>query len=564
MSIFTRGRERRERIAELERQSAELRLANNRFRAASRVVDRLLSRSARGSMTSELYQQMYPDANKYSGALSLYRSFWSSSNDQLRRLSRIAAFESPTGAAMIERMTDVVVGSGLRLQAEPLWDLVVFQLQQQKRISSEQASRMLDPEWQRLWRKNVEQRYRIWAKSLQPSYDNAYNLYQIDRQCFRYLLEDGEYFLVFRYAATGRTNPLTVQIIPAENIRGGETAASGNTIENGIEYDPRGAAVAYHIWDAASGGTKRIPRFGPKSSRIFVVHTYLKTRETQRRGIPYLANIVHELTKLGDYEVLEIQAAIVNALFAVWVKPPAEEDGQPTIGAGASRRSSSVAAEDAADPTIEYLAKTEHIDFSHGGVIVDALPAGHELQSFDTKRPNQGFDNFFGAVKKNIAAAKGIPLAVVDLAFNNSYSGARGELLMFWMHVEQLRTNHGWDFEDDVYKMWMWGEIDRGRIEAPGFESDDLLREAYANAQWIGNQRPDIDPEKSVRANVIEQKYGYSTGHKITAERGGGDYEENLQVIGGELKKVAAANAAMKGLEDSNRSGAAAGTGGQE
>lgn len=133
--------------------------------------------------------------------------------------------------------------------------------------------------------------------------------------------------------------------------------------------------------------------------------------------------------------------------------------------------------------------------------------------------------------------------------FNTTYSGARGELLVFWMHVDQMKSNHGWDFEDDILEMWVWGEVDRGRVVAPGFDYDDLLRKAYCNAQWIGNPRPDIDPLKSVNANILRQKYGYSTGHKITAEEGGGDYEENLEIIAGELESVAAANKPMGGMQ---------------
>ena len=544
MSIFTRGRER---IATLERETEELRVINQRLknvnteiRSRERVISKLFSqRTAHGSMSSELYNQAFPDANKYSGALPAYRSFWSSSNEQLRRLSRIAAFESPTGAAMIGGLTDVVVGAGLRLQSEPTWDLIVYELQKERLISPAKAAEMLDPEWQRKWRKNVEQRYKLWAKGYGPSYDNERNLHQIDRDCFRYLLLDGEYFIVLRYNYSRKGNPLSVQIIPPENVQGQAGAiAEGHTIENGIEYDASGAAVAYHILNSRTGEIKRIPRFGSRSGRVFVIHNYLKVTENQKRGVPYLSNVIHELTKLGDYEVLEIQAAIVNALFAVWVKPPDDEDGEASIGGGTLKKSDTSPTASVDDPTGEYLAKTQTMDFTHGGVIVDSLPAGHEIESFDTKRPNQGFDNFFQAVKRNLSAAKRQPLSVVDLSFNESYSGARGELLLFWMGVEQLRLNHAWDFSDDIYCMWMWGEVDRGRIEAPGFNYDQFLREAYSNAVWTGNQRPDIDPVKSVTAHILEQKQAYKTGHQITAERGGGDYEENLQVVQGEFDSL--------------------------
>jgi lambda family phage portal protein len=550
-----RAREQREKILTLENQNLALKNARAEIRARERIFSKILSgREAVGSMSSELYQ-IFPSASKSAGALSTYRAFTSSSNETLRRLSRIAAFESPTGAAMIDRLVDIVVGSGLRLQAEPMWDMIAQSLPQLDVASNK--------ELQRAWRKNIEQRYKLWAKSLQPSYNDEWNLYQIDRQCFKYLLVDGEYFLLLRYTATGRRNGLTLQIIPPENVQGGEGKQAGdNTVVNGIEYDATGAAVAYHVMDDGTGQTKRIPRFGPKSQRIFMLHNYLKTSEKQRRGVPYLSNVIHELTKLGDYEVLEIQAAIVNALFAVWFGGPEDEDGTPVMpGRGGRLRTEEQTAE-TDDPLVRFISDAEKIDFAHGGIVLDGLPRGTKPYSFDTKRPNAGFDNFFQAVKKNIAAAKGQPLAVVDLAFNNSYSGARGELLMFWMHVDQLTENHGWDFEDDIYEMWTWGEVYRGNVKAPGFDDDELLRKAYCNARWIGNQQPDIDPLKSVTAAILEQKYGYRTGHQICAERGGGDYEENLVIVAQELALVAAANEPMKGLQDSQNQGGGGGGGG--
>lgn len=548
MGIFSKRRERQQaaadKIARLEQQTEQLQThirqvsaANQEVQARERLASKLMDRAAQGSMTSDLYSQAFPSASKYQGALSMYRSHWHGSNDHLRHVSRLAEFESPTGAAMISRLVDVVVGSGLRLQAEPMWDVI-------SEITPGLPAAN-DKESQRRWRMMVEHRYKLWWKSIAPSYNQEYNGFQLDRQCFRYLLLDGEYFLVLRYGSSRRGSPLSIQVIPPEDVQGGTNPAQGNQIENGIEYDGKGAAVAYHVLNQQTGMTTRVLRFGQSSGRTVVIHNYLKSNEKQRRGIPYLSSVVHELTKLGDYEVLEIQAAIINALFAVWVKPPADEDGQQVFGAGIQKKGDGITAETGDLATQEYVANTKGLDFGHGGVMIDALPAGHEVQSFDTKRPNKGFNDFFQAVKSNLASSKGQPLSVTDLKFNESYSGARGELLVFWMAVESWRLNHGWDFHDDIYKMWLWGEYDRGRVQAPGFGDDELLRDAYANAQWIGNQRPDIDPMKSVSANVLEQKYGYKTGHQITAERGGGDYQENLETVTEELELVAGANAPM-------------------
>ncbi len=428
---------------------------------------------------------------------------------------------------MVGRLAEVVVGAGLSLRPQPVWDII----DPAKRISAEARN---------AWTRNVEQRYRLWSRSYAPEYNTRRNLPQLSRAAFDYLLQDGEYFALLRYANTARANPLTIQLIPPENIQGGHATTEGGECVNGIEYDSYGQAIAYWILDDKTGQSTRVARFGAKSGRVMMIHNYLSTNEKQRRGVPYLASCLQELVKLGHYEDLEIQAAVVNALFAVWFEPPTDMDGEPVLGGGARKATADKAtlATDSTD-TDEYVVQANKLDFERGGIILDALPAGTKPTSFDTKRPNSGFDNFFHAVSRNLAASKGQPISAVELNFNQSYSGARGELLMFWMAVERFRQNHGFDFEDDVYQMWFLGEVDRGRIDAPlVYQGRDYLL-AYTNALWIGNRLPNMDPKNLVEANILEHKMGYKTGDMITAETNGSDYHDNLQRIKGEFDQLA-------------------------
>ncbi len=103
---------------------------------------------------------------------------------------------------------------------------------------------------------------------------------------------------------------------------------------------------------------------------------------------------------------------------------------------------------------------------------------------------------------------------------------------------------------DLVYRMWLWGEIQQGKIQSPGFFEDEEIQYAWSNAKWIGNQRPDIDPLRSVKAHISEQNRGFKTGKQITAERGGGDYDENLVRVAGELEKVAEMQIPFTATED--------------
>lgn len=521
--------------AQTEKETAQIQLSTAREKTARAKILATSSIIRRASSSMEgISNELFNNPEKSAGALTRTSYGYLSTNDRARVLSRRAVFDSPTAAAMVERLAEVVVGSGLRCRPQPVWDLIP---------GAPDANTEDGTEDREKWVRNIDQRYRLWSKSYSPEYNTRRNLPQLSRACFDYYLQDGEYFVLLRYANTMNENPLSIQIIPPENITGGFTNTPGNEVVNGIEYDSSGMAIAYFILDDKTGLTTRVARFGSKSGRIMMIHNFISRNEKSRRGEPFLANVIHELTKLGQYQSLEILAATINAMFAVWVQPPADQDGENLFG-GTTRTKGQSVEEVPTDTlnTTEYVERANTLDFTKGGVILDGLPAGHTVNSFDTKRPNVNFDAFMTAVKKNIYAAKGIPMSVGDLQFSASYSGARGELLVLWMGVTRYRENHGADFEDDIYQMWFMGEVSRGRIIVPGLTSSKEVFLAYTNAQWIGNQRPDIDPERSVNAHIKEQIQGYRTGSEITAERTGGDYNENLEAIKSEWARIAEAN----------------------
>ena len=531
------GLRARKEIALIERDTARAKSHRAEVLARSRTIDRFFGSKPQASM-SQLSNELYPPTDRSTGALTRTTPYlYSADNKRLQRLSRIAIFESPTGGAMVGRLAEVVVGPGLRVRPQPYWDII-------------DPIKRMSPEYRAAWVKNVEQRYKLWSKSYAAEYNTRRNLYQLSRAAFDYLLQDGEYFALLRYANTARANPLTIQLIPPENITGGRATTDGGECVNGIEYDSYGEAIAYWIHDDKTGQETRVPRFGSRSGRVLMIHNFLSTNEKQRRGVPYLANCLQSITKIGQYEDLEIQAAIVNALFAVWVQPPDDQDGEPVFGGGAAagkaKSSQTEQASEISTDADEYVSKFNTLDVSKGGVILDALPAGHSPQSFNTARPNVNFGTFKNEIVKGLASSKGQAISAVELNFNQSYTGARGELLMMWMSVDRYRQNHGYDFEDDIFQMWFLGEVDRNRIPAPGIYDSEEMRLAYTNAIWTGNQQPDLDPLKSVNANILKQKHGFKTGAAITDEYGGGDYASNLETNKGDFAKIAEAYEPME------------------
>lgn len=445
---------------------------------------------------------------------------FTSSNQLARQHSRTALNLSPVAASIIETISTLAIGRGLELEAQPIWRLIP-------------EAQSLDKAARAEWNKIVEAKYNLWAKKKSVSYDETMNRYQQEQETFKRKLVDGEYFELYRYAANALKNPMTIQLIRAEDVRtpSGSRVALNNSEENGIEYDRRGAAVAYHIHNYATNQTVRVTKSGSRSGRVFVNHDKLGSN---RRGIGIIAPMITELMKLGDYEVLELQAAVVNALYAVWVQTPIGDDGMPTLNAGIGDEQQTATSVDVET----WIKDRKEINYNEGGLQIDALPGGYEIKSHDTKRPNVNFGDFMDQVKKNLASSVNIPISVIDKQFKNNYSASRGELILAWYEIEKYRFNQSMT-NSLVYRMWLWGETRSGSIKAPGFFQTDEMQDAWSNAKWIGNQRPDIDPLRSVKAHVSEQNRGYKTGKAIAAERGGGDYDENLERVGEEMAKIA-------------------------
>jgi len=427
-----------------------------------------------------------------------------------RRLTRIAYWSSPDAQAMLGRFGDLVIGPKLDLQSSPLFDLIDGAPE-----SKDEREKI---------RNLIEKRYKLWSSSIDSDYEKDLNHYKRSRQDFLTLLLDGEYFDLLRYSNTRKRNPLTVQRIPAENIQKTTSrVADGNTEVNGIEYNRKGAAVAYHIM-GANGNSTRVSRFGERNGLVNVIHNKIGGG---RRGVGILAGIIEEIKKLADFTALEIQAAVINSMFAVVLETDVMGDPKALVNKdGIGGIGQNLEYPKAANDS-NFEAQLQKTNFDTGGFIVDGLGNGQKLKSFDTKRPTANFEQFYKTVLRGLFSAKGMHLGSAQYDMNGSYSAARGELLVFWNRIMTLRFDHGNDYESVIYQSWLWGENARGKLDLVGFD-DFETRQAWSNALWIGPSKPDIDPKRSVDAHVIEDEKGYKTSTHITAERGGGDWSENI------------------------------------
>ncbi len=125
--------------------------------------------------------------------------------------------------------------------------------------------------------------------------------------------------------------------------------------------------------------------------------------------------------------------------------------------------------------------------------------------------------------------------------FDASYSAARGALLEAFGAMKMRRAWFVDDFCQPVYELWLAEAVALGRIRAPGFFDDPMLRAAWSGAQWIGPVQSQLDPKKEAEAAILLIQQGIKTHAQVTRELTGGDWEENVEILAGENEQLAAA-----------------------
>lgn len=472
--------------------------------------------------------------SKIQGSLN-YPSATNFGISELRRRSRAAIYDSPQAAAIVNRLSENIINSGLTLESTPMWNIV-----------KPDAT----PEERKKWTRTVEQNWKLYSLSKEVSYDGKYNFQQLQKIYYRNKYRDGEQFAILRYTTSiDRLNPLSIQFIESENIQNPDneafkTAANkGNKIIDGIEFDKKGAEVAYYVYNTMTTKIVKVPKFGSRSKRLFVIHTTNSDYPNQSRGIPDLSGVLHELQKITDYSLLELQAAVINAVFAVWIEPSDDKDSSRPFSGIKLKEEFQTPSEDSMVNNMPTKGQ-----FNQGGLMVQNLKAGEKAHSFDTKRPNVNFDQFTSAIMQNLSSSLSIPYEVLTMTFGQNYSASRASLMLFWNKVIMERSDIEADFLNPIFEMWFLGEVEAGRIKADRINSK-LIKQAWLHKRWIGIARISIDPFKEAKAVTERLAEGLSTREIESQNYNGTSYEDNIGKLKEENDLLAEANKELISVE---------------
>ena len=348
---------------------------------------------------------------------------------------------------------------------------------------------------------------RLWlAWTDEADADGLTDFYGLQAMVAREMFVAGECFVRLRprRAEDGLRVPLQLQLLQSEMLpfdRTG-TAANGNRIRCGIEFDAIGRRVAYHFRRRHPGDSTDHGDVIPETVRVpaeDVLHVFRPIDAGQLRGLPHVAPAMVRLYLLDQYDDAELDRKKTAAMFAGFITKTAPEE--PLMG------------------EVEPGEDGTGIASLEPGTLQVLLP-GEDVKFSTPADVGGGYEAFQYRTLLNIAASVGLPYHLVtgDVRQAN-YSSLRAELVEFRRRASQLQ--HGviaFQLCRPVWRRWLEAAVLAGELE-PG----DLA--GALPVQWIPPRWDWVDPLKDIQAQLLAIEAGLLSRRKAV-EATGYDIEE--------------------------------------
>lgn len=422
--------------------------------------------------------------------------------ETMRERSRDLYMGSPFATGALKTIRTNVVGVGLRLNAQPDVDILG-----------------LTPEQAQEWERSVEAEWSLYADSTMCDAQRLLTFGQLQGLALMSQLMSGDAFVLLPVVRrAGMAYDMRIHVIEADRCCNPQNVPISATTVGGVEVGEFGEPVAYHfakhhpasytMLHRGMNTWQRVPAYGSKTGRRNVLHLIELERPGQRRGVPVLTPVIEPLKQLQRYTEAELMAAVVSAMYTIFIKSDAPEG---TFGQML----------DEAD----QLAADEESTIELGNGAVVGLGEGESIQEANPTRPASGFDPFVIAICRQVGAALEIPYEILIRHFSASYSASRAALLEAWKMFKVRRDALATGFCQPIYEEWLAEAVAKGRISAPGFFSGDpLIRAAWCKAEWHGPAQGQVDPVKEAEAAKIRVEEEFSTRTREAVELTGGDW----------------------------------------
>ena len=416
------------------------------------------------------------------GELNMYRD---------RIVSRVRDLVRNDGWAsgIVTRILDNAVGPNLRPIAKPDY----------KFLATFSGNTAFDHVWAKEFSRALDANWRSWALNDIGKYCDAtrnQTFGQMMRTSFRHKLVDGDALAILAWIPSrvgrGKARYCTaVQLIDPDRLSNPQLRFDQHAMRGGVEIDQWGAATFYHIRRAHAGDWfsaaesltwDRIPR-ETSWGRPIVVHDYDSDRASQHRGgAGIFAPVVQRLKMLIKYDGTEMDAAIINSIFAAYVESPFDRE---MVGE---------ALDDGERLNIYQQGRREFHDetkISLGNSRIPILFPGEKINTVNAERPASNFAAFESAVIRNVATGVGLSAQQVSNDWSDvNYSSARGAMLEAWKTLSRRRHEFSHGFAGPIRAAWMEEAIEIDDLPLPKGPVPEFVNAAGLMRDVVGWVRP--------------------------------------------------------------------------
>jgi lambda family phage portal protein len=453
-----------------------------------------------------------------------------------------AYVESSVAQTILNKFTTWVIGTGLKLQSEPVMAILSSKNDALKNFSDE-----------------VEARWQVYANSTFADHSRKQTLNEKAAEAFKNAIVGGDVLVILRVDEDAEC--VTVQLVDGNHLTspwaGSEwfpiIAANGNRLMNGVEIDDKGQHVAYYVRKPFDSGTpwnrwevERIPARNTKKGilRAFLVYGLTYRLDTQR-GIPLLTAVLEKLKKMERYEEATLAAAEEQSKIAYQIT---HELG----GAGDMPFAAQIAAAHNADSPGDLPVTDDGRELANKVIattnkqVINNTP-GSEVKPLRDNKGQLYFEPFLTKNTDIVCATVEMPPNVAMSKYDSNYSASRAAI-KDWEHTLKVkRASFSRQFYQNVFNFFLELEILKNNIQAPGYliakaAGDYMVLEAYRTCRWVGAPVANIDPVKEVQAErlklgITAESIPLTTIEASTELLGGGDSDHNMEQYAEELEK---------------------------
>lgn len=411
-------------------------------------------------------------------------------------------------------------------------------------LNSKPVTRLLgkgfDDAWEVEFQEEVEERFTLWAESLDNWVDAARRNTFTDlvRLAVGVHTAGGEVLSQVVWARNGFGRPFNtaVQMIDTDRLSNPPNISYLNdTVRGGVERDVFGGPVAYHVRvahpsDYLTKNNYRWVRVPVRKSwgRLQMIHIFEQHRPDQTRGVAEMVSALKQIRMTKKFQDVTLQNAVVQATYAAAI-----ESDLPAADVYAQMGGVNDPGSAFGEYVKSYLSQVA--DYSGGaknlqldGVKIPHLFPGTKLNMIPLGKGGPLGQEFEKSLLRYIAASLGVSYEQLSKDYSNTnYSSARAAMAETWKRMGAVKRQVADRFASTIYRLWLEEAVNKGVIESVpaqarrvGWLYEAQRLDALSRCEWIGASKGQIDELKETQAAVLRLKYNLSTQEQEAARLG--------------------------------------------